>query len=136
MSRPEELVTFSLFIERKLHKMTREQRESGSDKISEKFPSNSLKRSRTKNEFGLRHVLNYCRDINCPIVDKETAAVPFVREDGNAVMIEYYKLTIYKELIYRQENSAPGSKANWNNLISFDKKCKSFSTTTVDRTEE
>ena len=136
MSRPEKGVLLSLFIEHKLHEMTREQRESASDEITEKFLSNSRIRPRTKHKFEPRHVLNYYRDFNRPIVDNEGAAMPFVREDGKVVMGDDHNPKLDTELIDRQENSAPGSKEYWNNLISFDEMCKIVTTTTDNTPEE
>lgn len=136
MSRTEKGILLLLFIEYKLHEMTREQRESASNEISEKFLSNSLVRPRTKHKFQPRHVLNYYRDFNRPIVDNEGAAMPFVRNDGNVVMGDDHKPTLDTDLIDRQENSAAGSRAYWNNLITFDEMCKAVTTTTDNTPEE
>lgn len=116
--------------------MTREQRKPASDKISEKFLSRTILSSRTKNKFDAPYMLNYYHDFSRLIVDNEGAAMPFVREDGDVVFSDDLKPTLDEELIDRQENSAQGSKAYWNKLISFDEICKSVTTTTDKTTEE
>lgn len=136
MSRPGKGVLLSLFIEYKLHEMTRQQRELAFHEISEKFLSSRLLHSCTKNNFDPRHMLNYYRDFNRPTVDHEGMAMPFEYDDGNVVMGGDHNLAMDTELIDRQESLAPGSRDYWSHLIVFDEICEAVTTTTDSTPEE
>lgn len=93
--------------------------------MAEELTSQGLVRPQTKKMFQRRHIQDYFRDYNRPLIDNECAAMPFVRIDGKLVLGDDNKPQLDEIKIDDQENSAPSCHAYWENLIKLDKLNKS-----------
>lgn len=119
MSRPEKGVLLQLFLDIEVASCAASALDKKFDYCVTEMKKHVLVRASTKAILASRHIKNYRTNYALPITEKGGKAMPYERNEDDSLGLENGKPKLDEDVLDRQEQSAPGTRAFWENLLKF-----------------